>query len=465
MIFEKFLSLDKDKIKIGVIGDSMIDQYYHVDVQKISPEFPIPVMHSLEDNSLDQPGGAANVAYQFHDFNVDVKLISLIDKDAKDFFISKNLDVSLSLEINEKIPRKKRFYSNGFPTYRWDVEKVLYGTPDIDLHIFKLRNKIIDQNFDCLIFSDYDKGIFCTDWVKDLIKKCPLSIVDPKSIEIDKWKGCTVFKPNAKEAQYITGFKDLKDAGRCLRDRLGCKYVVITNGGDGVLVISNEVLEITPDNFTKAKSVIGAGDCFVAFLGLALSRGFSIKESVNISWKAGFNYVQNLYNQPLSKNIFLDILEKKKILPNFLNRNYKLVFTNGCFDGGLTAGHIECLKFAKQQGDKLIVALNSDLSIKNIKGPERPIIPLDQRIKIVSALEFVDYVVSFEENTPLEIIRNIKPDIIVKGGDYDPKDVVGSNLAEVRICPKYDCLSTTEKYQIKDWRSGFLEKIKKIIDI
>lgn len=465
MIFEKFLNSDKNSVKIGIVGDSMIDQYYHVDVQKISPEFPIPVMHSPEDKSLDQPGGAANVAYQFQDFNVDVKLISFIDKEAKDFFISKNLDVSLSLEISEKIPRKKRFYSNGFPTYRWDVEKVLYGLSDIDNQINKLRNKTIDQRFDCLIFSDYDKGVFHTGWVQDLIKKCPLSIIDPKSKNIDKWKGCTIFKPNAKEAQDITGFKDLKDAGKSLRDYLECRHVIITNGGDGIIIASDEISEIRPDRFTKAKSVIGAGDCFVAFLSLSLSRGFSIEEAVEISWKAGFNYVQNLYNQPLSKNIFLDDLDKKKIIPDFLNRDYKLVFTNGCFDGGLTAGHIECLKFAKQQGGKLIVALNSDASIKKIKGPERPLIPLDQRMKIVSALEFVDYVVSFEEETPLEIIMAIKPDIIVKGGDYKSDDVVGNNLAEVRICPKYECLSTTQKYQIKGWRSDFLEKIKKIIDI
>lgn len=465
MIFNKFLELDKNKTKIGVVGDAMIDQYYHVNVKKISPEFPIPVMLSECENSLDQPGGAANVAYQFQDFNVNANLVSFIDKEAKDFFVSKNLDVSLCVEIQNKIPRKKRFYSEGFPTYRWDVEQQLYGIQNIDVLCEKLKNKCIDQKFDCIIFSDYEKGVFHTDWTQDLIKKFPLTIVDPKSIHIDKWKGCTIFKPNAKEAIDISGKSNLIDAGKFLRDHLQCKGVVITNGGDGIIVVSDNALEIKPDKRIKAKSVIGAGDCFVAFLSLALARGFSIEDSVEISWKAGFNYVQNQYNQPLSKSIFFDSLDQKKILPDFSNRDYKLVFTNGCFDGGLTAGHIECLKFAKQQGDKLIVAINSDESIKKLKGQERPFVPLDQRIKIVAALEFVDYVVSFKEDTPIELIKSIRPDILVKGGDYDPKSVVGNELAEVRICPKYDCLSTSQKAEIKEWRGDLLEKIKKIIDI
>lgn len=454
MNFNKFLDADKNKTKIGVIGDAMIDQYYHVNVKKISPEFPIPVMLSECENSLDQPGGAANVSYQFQDFNVDVNLVSFIDKEAKDFFTSKNLNVSLCVEIENKIPRKKRFYSGGFPTYRWDVEQSFYGADNIDFLCERLKNKCIDQKFDCVIFSDYEKGVFHNDWPQDLIKKIPLTIVDPKSAHIEKWKGCTIFKPNAKEAIDISGKPNLIDAGKFLKDYLQCKSVVITNGGDSVIIVSDNVLEIKPDKRIKAKSVIGAGDCFVAFLSLALARGFSIEDSVEISWKAGFNYVQNQYNQPLKRSIFFDSLDQKKILPDFSSRDYKLVFTNGCFDGGLTAGHIECLKFAKQQGDKLIIAINSDASIAKLKGQERPLIPLDQRIKIVSALEFVDYVVSFEEETPIELIKSIKPDIIVKGGDYDPNNVVGSEFSEVRICPKYDCLSTTQKVQIKEFRDN-----------
>jgi D-beta-D-heptose 7-phosphate kinase / D-beta-D-heptose 1-phosphate adenosyltransferase len=465
MIFKKFLDLEKNKVKIGVAGDAMIDEYYNVHVKKISPEFPIPVMASEHENSIEQPGGAANVAYQFQDFNADVSLISFLDQNAKEFFISKGLNVSLSVEIDSKIPRKKRFYSDGFPTYRWDVENKLYGLKDIEYYCNKLKNKSFDQKFDCLIFSDYEKGVFYNEWPQELIKKYPLTIVDPKSIDIEKWKGCSVFKPNAKEAFEITGKSNLLDAGKFLRDNLECDSVVITNAGENVLIISNQISEIKPEKRINARSVIGAGDCFVAFLSLALAKGFSIEESVEISWKAGLNYVQNKYNQPLKKNIFLDNLEQKKLTPDFSQRDYKLVFTNGCFDGGLTAGHIECLKFAKQQGDKLIVAINSDNSIKKLKGQERPFVPLDQRIKIVSALEFVDYVVSFEEDTPFELIKKIQPDIIVKGGDYNIEDVVGNQFAEVRICPKYDCLSTTQKSEIKEWRSILIKKIKGIIDI
>ena len=137
----------------------------------------------------------------------------------------------------------------------------------------------------------------------------------------------------------------------------------------------------------------------------------------------------------------------KFCLPNY-PRNYKLVFTNGCFDFGLTRGHIECLTFAKAQGDKLIVGLNSDSSIKRLKGNNRPILPLEDRMHIMAALECVDYVYSFEEDSPLELIKKLKVDVIVKGSDYQKEKVVGYGLAEVIICPLVKCISTTEKIQL-----------------
>ena len=453
-MFEKFLSLNSiKKPKIGVVGDSMMDQYYHVDIKKISPEFPIPVMHSTTDRPENRPGGAANVVYQFKNFNVDSKLISFVDNEAKLFFESQSINTDLCLLIENNIPRKRRFYSDEFPTYRWDVELDLYGfSDDIIEKCSSLSKKIAENNFDALIFSDYEKGVFYSDWPQNIIKRHPLTIIDPKSKNIDKWRGCSVFKPNAKEAQNITGIQNLVDAGKFLKDKLECKAVVITNSGSGILVITDSVLEIKSNKKNEVKSVIGAGDCFISFLALFLSHGFSIEEAAPLSWEIGLKYVKNSYNKPIEKNDLLDFFDKKIHCPNFLNRDYRLVFTNGCFDGGLTAGHIHCLKFAKEQGDKLIVGINSDSSIKKLKGQERPFVALEERLKIVAALEFVDYVVPFDENDPLEIIKKIKPDVIVKGGDYNLENVVGKEIAEVRICPKYECLSTTEKSKILGWK-------------
>jgi D-beta-D-heptose 7-phosphate kinase/D-beta-D-heptose 1-phosphate adenosyltransferase len=133
------------------------------------------------------------------------------------------------------------------------------------------------------------------------------------------------------------------------------------------------------------------------------------------------------------------------MIQELLNRNFTLAFTNGCFDFGLTAGHIACLEFAKCQCDRLVVALNTDDSIRRLKGEGRPVLPLEDRMRIVSALRCVDYVVSFDEDTPLEVIKAIRPDVIVKGGEYSPEQVAGYGLAPVKICPMVECLSTTQK--------------------
>jgi D-beta-D-heptose 7-phosphate kinase/D-beta-D-heptose 1-phosphate adenosyltransferase len=453
-VLDKFFTLGfykgiDPKYKIGVIGDAMLDEYFDVKVKKISPEFPIPVMHSYTDKSDNYPGGAANVAYQFKNFSVKVNLISFIDKEADSVFVGKEIDTSLCLTINGKIPRKKRFYSDNFPTYRWDVEQLNYGLEDLDSKCLQLFNSIKDTHFDVLIFSDYDKGVL-SNYIDSLVRTAPISIVDPKDRDIKRWRGCTVFKPNKQEALAISGKKTIKEAGAYFLDYLECKSVVITQAGDGVTVFDSEgIHEIRPTTpQPQAESVIGAGDCFVAFLAMALTRKLSIREAAEVAWKAGVLYVKNRHNKPLHPDEIRNLIDprlKKIIVGNyndyFSNRDYKLVFTNGCFDI-LHTGHIETLRLAKAQGDKLVVAVNSDESVAELK-PGRPFNTLDDRMMMLASLECVDFVVFFSEQTPLKMIRQINPDVIVKGSEYKEEDVVGYGLAKVVTTPMVEGFSTT----------------------
>lgn len=440
----------KNKSSVAVVGDSMLDQYYDVKVKKISPEFPIPVMLSDEDLPKNLPGGAANVAYQFKNFKVDVHLFSFIDWFAAELFHRHGLNTEFSEIIEQKIPRKRRFYSDGFPTYRWDVEKPNYGLENINLHRKKLYEKILEniQNYDVVLFSDYDKGIF-SDEIKQIISKAKISIVDPKSKEIEKWKNCTVFKPNSKEALELTGCATIKEAGESLLKYLNCQAVIITEAENGLSIFHTDGhIKIDPRAFLeKAKSVIGAGDCFIAFLAMALAQGIGMVPAAELSWQAGQIYVQNTLNKPLSIE---DLQEKdgnfvNKILDEFdflLDRDFDLVVANGCFDL-LHAGHISMLNYAKKQGDKLLVAVNSDESVSRLK-PGRPLTNLNDRMSILANLSCVDYVISFDDDTPIRLIQKLRPEVLVKGSEYSSKNIVGANFAKkVVTAPMIEGLSTT----------------------
>jgi D-beta-D-heptose 7-phosphate kinase/D-beta-D-heptose 1-phosphate adenosyltransferase len=453
MIFSDLILnfLEKDvghKLQINVIGDAMIDEYYQVDVSRISPEFPIPVYQSRSEEPTSGyiPGGAANVARQFEHFNIDVDLVSLVSPLSKNIFNGFGIRTDYSKTVDSLVvPVKKRIYCDDTPLVRWDFEQDNYGLEDIKKHLFDLDIPTSDFN----IFSDYSKGVFCVPWFRKFIKKAP-SIVDPKRNFIDFWEDCTIFKPNANEAKTLSEKKHWQDQADFFMDSLRCDGVVITQSSDGVVGKQDDYFEIRPEaHKIKPESVIGAGDCFVSFLAMALARGFNLNEASRIAFAAGSYYVQRKHNKPISPAEMLIIANKKVIRnPSILkNRNFKLVFTNGCFDI-LHAGHLSTFEFAKTKGDKLVVALNSDKSVKKLKGSSRPIIDEANRIKMIEALNMVDFVVCFDEETPFDVIKEICPDVLVKGGDYQGIDIVGKDIAkETFIAPFVPGLSTSKIIQ------------------
>ena len=467
-LLNEFLKRNREKkLDIHCVGDAMIDEYYEVKVNRISPEFPMPIMTSENDTPVRRPGGAANVACQLKYFNVKTQLICWCNKLLMDV-----LDDAMYKEKHNYsaigkfnywgpiigcggpncvlLPIKKRFLDNGVQVTRHDIETPLCG---LDEHAIAYGAKQIsdglslmpksDAKPDVAILSDYNKGFFSSEEFNILDSyRDVVTIVDPKKGPINKWRGCTIFKLNAKEACELTGKKQWKEQAKQLQFELECKAVVITFGADKVCGISGEdFFSFIPERKVVVESVVGAGDCFAAFFAMAIGHGFTIVEAAEIAWHAGSNYVMHRRNEPITPS---ELSVDRVIEPaDLVDRNFKLVLTNGCFDL-LHSGHIKTLEFAKSKGDKLVVALNSDASVKKLKGETRPIMPLEQRMAVMASLKMVDFVVSFDEDTPLELIKLIKPDVLVKGSDYKDGEIVGEDLVpETFRCPIIKGLSSS----------------------
>lgn len=427
LLIDTFIKTDlSTPVEISVVGDVMIDEYHEVSVSRISPEFPIPVMKSKHNRAKSIPGGAANVALQFLHFNAKVYLTGITGEVMK--IMPQRVVKEHSPQPSDgPIPIKKRFYQGDFPIARWDIEEddgVLQDIPMWKFNGFELKRTPVT------IFSDYNKGLFKSGWHKRFLND-RLTIVDPKS-DLSRWQGCTVLKPNSVEAAALTGEKDWHKQADKLKKTTGCRDVVITQGGEGVVGLTPAgYFEHLPTRGCGVNSVIGAGDCFMAFLAMALSHGMTTQEASVVAFEAGAVYVQSKHNRPLKP---AELLAGKC--------GSQVVFTNGCFDL-LHAGHINTLEFAKSQGDLLVVGVNSDASVKRLKGESRPVNKMADRIRVLSAMKCVDCVIPFEEDTPLNLIKYVRPDIVVKGGDYKAEDVVGHDLAQVVIAPVVSGISTT----------------------
>ena len=411
--------------KVAVYGDAMLDEYYEVEADKISPEFPIPVLRS----GFSQPhtialGGAANVCAQFRNFNFDVSLFALTNERLKYLGDGINMDGCI---FSKSIPVKKRYYSGEFPLCRIDSETSDYNYDRP--HLQKMQGKILENlsssgPYDVVVFSNYEKGMFSG--LKDFSSFAgdAITIVDPKTGPAERWKGCTILKPNAKEAKEITGLSDWKDQCEYLMDATNCQAVVITRGGNDVVGnVQGVLFENKPAFVNRARSVVGAGDCFVAFLAMCMCHSIDIRRAVAIAFEACSLYVQEPHNIP----IYPYQIESSKFVDprNLIARDFSLSFANGCWDI-LHPGHVELLEYAKSKADRLAVALNSDESVRR-QAKSHPLVNnLEFRKKMIASLECVDFVLEFNEDTPYELIRKIRPDVLVKGSDW--LDPVGSDI-------------------------------------
>ena len=458
------------KPNILVIGDLMIDHYLWGSCDRISPEAPVQVVNVKKESSV--LGGAGNVINNLVTLGSVVDVISVIGNDSVANELKsllEKIDVptsNLVVENNRKTSKKSRLIASQQQVLRYDMESI----DDINENSHKQIIQTLETNIDkysSIILSDYGKGVLTTNLTKEIIKIANKNnikvLVDPKGKDYSKYKGSYTLTPNKKEAMEATNI-DIKDesslieALKSLKTQCELEVSLITLSEQGIAIFDDE-LTIKPTVAREVYDVTGAGDTVIASIAFALGNNLDIKDAIYFANLAAgvvvgkigsatttldeiYEYEYSLHKSNSTSHI-KTFDEIKTLASKLHSQGKKIVFTNGCFDI-LHVGHVQYLEVAKSYGDVLILGLNADSSVRKLKGPTRPINTQDDRAYILASLESVDYVVIFEEETPYELIKLIKPHVLVKGGDYEGKEVVGQDIAdELKLVQFVDGKSTT----------------------
>ena len=464
------INLQNKTPKILVIGDLIIDQYLWGSCDRISPEAPVQVINV--DGDTSSLGGAGNVINNLKALEAKVDVISVIGEciESKELIkLLKDINVDTQYLITQKervTSKKSRVIAANQQVIRYDRESTEEISNISKIAILKIFKTII-KDYDVILLSDYGKGLLTFELTQSLIKIANENhkklLVDPKGLDYSKYKDAYLLTPNKKEAgeathSVINDNASLSLAIKKLKKQCNLEVSLITLSEQGVAVFDTE-LRIHPTAAIEVFDVTGAGDTILASLGFALSCNKNIDEAIKFANLASGVVVGKIgsataslneiieYESSLNKSNSYEHIKTWKeistIISDLRNKDRKIIFTNGCFDI-LHIGHIKYLEKSKSFGDILILGLNSDSSIKRIKGDNRPINIQTDRAYILASLEVVDYVVIFNEDTPLDLIKLIKPDVLVKGGDYEGKEVVGQNIAkELRFVKFIDGRSTS----------------------
>jgi D-beta-D-heptose 7-phosphate kinase/D-beta-D-heptose 1-phosphate adenosyltransferase len=465
------INLQNKSPKLLVIGDLMIDQYLWGSCERISPEAPVQVINVESESTV--LGGAGNVVNNLKKLGAQVDIISVVGNcEISNELINLLADIKVQTKYlitqkNRITSKKSRIIASQQQVVRYDRE----SSDDIDIEsqntIIETFNKIV-EDYEVILLSDYGKGILTKKLTQSLIniakKHDKKVLIDPKGIDYLKYKGAYLLTPNKKEASIATKINivddtSLADAVLKLKSICDLDVSLITLSEHGIAIYDDE-LRIHSAIAKEVFDVTGAGDTVLASLGFAIACGYDIDEAAAFSNLAGgvvvgkigsatttlneiIEYESSLNKSSSDKHIKTQV-EIAALSEELRSKGRKIVFTNGCFDL-LHAGHISFLETTKSFGDVLILGLNSDRSVTSLKGKERPINIQADRAYILAALEVVDYVVIFDEDTPYELIKTIKPHILVKGGDYKGKEVVGQDIADELILVEFvDGKSSTQ---------------------
>lgn len=459
--------------KIMVLGDLMLDEHIWSRVSRISPEAPVPIADVIRITHV--PGGCGNVAANIASLGGIPYLVGLLGRDSSGEKLVRALErqnvstANLIIDANRPTILKSRIIAASQHVVRVDREDRTVISPATIKKLIK-RLAELAPKMDALIISDYEKGTLTTEVCQTLIKlankyKKPLAI-DPKGVDYTKYRGATVITPNLREAAIashinIVDDKSLSLAGKNLLRRAGTRYVLVTRGKDGMTLFDKSGSTYIPAIPREVFDITGAGDTVIATLTLTLAAGASMKEAAILANLAGSIVVGKIGTAACSLGELEVALEGREpvaqkiknrndltaIARNLKNEGAKIVFTNGCFDL-LHLGHVRYLREAKKLGDILIVGVNSDDSVTALKGPDRPYIHELERAEILASLECVDFVTIFHELRPDNLIKVIRPDIHVKGGDYKVSDLPEKKLVEslggrVVVIPPIKGRSTT----------------------
>ena len=446
----------------------MLDRYWQGRASRISPEAPVPV---VDVASVDErPGGAANVALNVAALGASCTLVGVIGKDEAGRQLKSKLEaagiVCNFVELAHwPTPVKLRVVSEHQQLIRLDFEEALPSDALTQVQVL-LESSL--HKTDCLIIEDYDKGVITVP--EEMIEsahshKIPV-VVDPKHKALERYKGATLIKPNLAEFQAAVGeYRDYKSMQAAAeRVILDCQLqaLLITRGSEGMLLVEREGKHLTlPSRVVDVHDVTGAGDTVAAVLGVMMALGEDFDTSVMIANVAASIVVAKsgtaLATAPeiqreLIEGLHVDrgVMDHEALKEQVSvarSQGEKIVFTNGCFDI-LHAGHITYLEEARRLGDRLIVAVNSDSSVTALKGEGRPVNNINARMRVLSGLTAVDWVVPFAEETPETLLRALQPDLLVKGGDYGISGVVGADIVlgyggEVKVLSLVEGVSTT----------------------
>ena len=456
--------------QVTVVGDVMLDSYWTGPSNRISPEAPVPVVKV--SGKEDRAGGAANVAINIAKLGAPCKLVGIVgeDKNAETLeTLVRKQNIEPNFVITKEHPTitKLRILSRNQQLLRLDFEDSFEKSNSQGL-VGSFENSLEDSKV--VIFSDYGKGTLAN--VQQMIQICKskgiYSLVDPKGTDFSKYKGATLLTPNMSEFEAVVGKvlndEDLEQKALALIEKFELSMLLVTRSEDGMsLIRPNHKAVHLPTYAREVYDVTGAGDTVIATLGTCLAAGLDIITACEYANSAAGIVVGKIGTSTVSPqelmsalgmvntNTNLEIVtaEQLSVIVNKLHEEgQKVVMTNGCFDI-IHKGHVTYLKQARALGNKLIVAVNSDDSVRRLKGPTRPIVTLNDRMTVLAALGCVDYVVSFDEDTPERLISNILPDILVKGGDYTVEQIAGhkqviANGGKVVIIPFVDGCSTTK---------------------
>jgi len=448
--------------RILVIGDLLLDTYLWGRCDRVSPEAPVQIV-DIERRS-HQLGGAGNVVGNLTTLEAEVDLVSAVGDDEPagrllDLLRAEGVSAAgLTVQPGRRTPEKTRIIATSQQVLRYDVETTTPVGDDLGRRLVAAAGAAMGDGCRAVIVSDYGKGVVTPELSRQVIdlareRNIP-ALCDPKGLDFSRYRRATVVTPNRKEASLaarlqITDEASLRQAGERLLNEHELDYLLITLSHDGMALLDGKTVDRIRADAREVYDVSGAGDTVIAALAYGLAVGLPICEACRLANSAAgivvgkfgaarvsLDELQPALTRDSSRKVVtLDRLAQVvtrlrarwEAVPG--GRPRAVVFTNGCFDL-IHAGHVRFLEDAAAQGDLLVVGLNADASVARLKGPERPIQDAEDRAALLAALHAVDYVVLFDEDTPLELIRRLQPDVLVKGADYTPETVVGADLVQ-----------------------------------
>ncbi|NLY13069.1 MAG: bifunctional D-glycero-beta-D-manno-heptose-7-phosphate kinase/D-glycero-beta-D-manno-heptose 1-phosphate adenylyltransferase HldE [Gammaproteobacteria bacterium] len=450
-----------------VVGDVMLDRYWYGSTTRISPEAPVPVVKVTRTE--DRPGGAANVALNIAALGAPVRLIGVTGADeAADALTEQLHSVGVQTHFQRIVGQptivKLRAMSRQQQLLRMDFEDSF----NTDTEALLAEVERVLDSVKVMILSDYGKGTLRNhQQLLQAAKQRGVAVLaDPKGTDFSIYRGATLLTPNLAEFEAVVGHcadeAQLMQRGATMLQELELEALLITRGEQGMTLLRKGVPALhLPARAREVFDVTGAGDTVISTLAAALAAGESLPQAMTLANLAAGIVVGKLGTATISapelrralqredgaERGVLSLQQLQAAVEDARAQGERVVFTNGCFDI-LHAGHVSYLEQAREQGDRLIVAVNGDASVTRLKGPGRPINSVDRRMAVLAGLGAVDWVVSFSEDTPERLITLLKPDILVKGGDYGVDQVVGADLVyayggEVRVLGLVENSSTT----------------------